>query len=271
MARPRLAIRIERAMTLLDLSWFLKTLLTALLLPPLLPLLPIVAGLLLLRRRPRLGRGLAWAGVLLAVLLSTPVSVGWLTAPLENVPVLTPAERARGQAIVVLAGGYRKYQAQYGQPVPNRLSMERLRYAARVARESGLPLLISGGGAPEHPAEARLMAEALRTDFGLEARWIESRSQNTEENARFAAARLQADGIVRVVLVTHAAHMRRAGREFAAQGLEVIPAPMDFFSEQSLGDDPRDYLPGATAAYAGWYALHEWLGLLAQTPRLGLP
>lgn len=257
-------------MTLPTVLFFLKKLLSALLLPPLMPLLLVVAGLLLLRGKPRFGRRLAWTGVLVAVLLSTPVSVGWLTAPLENIPVLRPADLARGQAVVILAGGWRKYMPEYGQPTPNRLSLERLRYGARLARESGLPVLISGGGTPEQWAESRLMAAALRADFGLGTRWIESSSLTTAENARFAAVMLQAEGIRRIVLVTHAAHMRRALREFQSQGMEVIPAPTDFFSEQTMGDDVRDYLPGATAAYAGWYALHEWLGLLAQTLRLGL-
>lgn len=249
----------------------LKKLISALLLPPLMPLLLIVAGLLLLRRKPHFGRGLAWTGVLIALLLSTPISVSWLTAPLENVPVLRPVGLARGQAIVILAGGQRKYLPEYGQPAPNRLSLERLRYGARLARESGLPLLISGGGTSERRAESQLMAEALGVDFGIKSRWIESNSLNTEENARFSAAQLQADGIRRIVLVTHAAHMRRALREFESQGMEIIPAPMDFFTEQTLGGDVGDYLPGPTAAFAGWYALHEWLGLLAQIPRLGLP
>lgn len=248
-----------------------KKLFAALLLPPLMPLLAIAAGLLLLRRKPRLGRALAWAGVAIALLLSTPLSVSWLTAPLENVPPLASADLARGQAIVILAGGRREYPPEYGQPGPNRLSIERLRYGARLARQSRLPVLLSGGGTPEKWAEAQLMAQALRSDFGVTAKWIESQSLNTEENAQFAAALLKVNGIKRIVLVTHAAHMRRALREFRAQGLEVIPAPMDFFTEPGMGDDPRHYLPGASAAFAGWYALHEWLGLLAQTPRLGLP
>lgn len=270
MERPRLAIRIGQAMTLLTFSWFLKKFLTALLLPPLMPLLLIVVGLSLLRKKARLGRSLAWAGVLVSILLSTPLSVGWLTAPLESVPVLKPADLARGQAIVILGAGQREYMPEYGQPTPNRLSLERLRYGARVARESRLPVLVSGGGLPTGSAEAHLLAESLRVDFGLEARWLEARSSNTAENAGFSAAMLQAAGIRRIVLVTHAAHMRRARREFESQGMEVIPAPTGFFTEQTMGDNVRDYLPGATAARAAWYAVHEWLGLLAQVPRLGL-
>lgn len=258
-------------MTLAAFSWFLKKLLSVLLLPPLLPLLVVALGLLVLRRKAVLGRSIAWLGVLLGLLLSTPISVGWLAAPLESLPVLRAEDFAHAQAIVILAAGRRVYMPEYGGAGPNRLSLERLRYGARVARKSGLPVLISGGGSPEHGAEAGLMADALRDDFGISAKWLETRSTDTEQNARFSAALLRAQRVRRVVLVTHALHMRRAMREFEAQGMEVIPAPMGFVAEPDMGKDVRDFVPGATAARAGWYALHEWMGLLAQTTRLGMP
>lgn len=249
----------------------LKTILSALLLPPLLPLLVIASGLLLQARKPRLGRGLAWGGVLLSLFLITPVSVNLLTAPLESIPVLANADLARGEAIVILGAGQRRYMSEYGGPTPNRLALERLRYGARLARGSGLPVLVSGGGPTEMQSEAALMAETLHVDFGVTPRWLEFRSPDTAGNARFSAPILRAAGIRRIVLVTHAAHMRRALREFESQGLEVIPAPTGFFTERTMGERFQDYLPGATAARASWYALHEWLGLLAQTPRLGIP
>ena len=61
-------------------------------------------------------------------------------------------------------------------------------------------------------------------------------------------------------------HVRHGLRDGAAHGIEVIPAPTGYFSRFE-GDEPRvwflDYLPGPAAAYAAWYALHEWAGLLA--------
>jgi len=49
----------------LDLSimlFWLKKLLAVVLLPPLLPVLPVLLGLLLMRRHPRAGKTLAWTG-----------------------------------------------------------------------------------------------------------------------------------------------------------------------------------------------------------------
>src|SRR5262245_9115256 len=55
-----------------------RKILTALLLPPTGPLLVALLGYLLTRKRPRLGRGLIWAGLLSLFLLSLPVVAYWL-------------------------------------------------------------------------------------------------------------------------------------------------------------------------------------------------
>jgi uncharacterized SAM-binding protein YcdF (DUF218 family) len=251
----------------IDFLFLLKKLLSVLLLPPLLPLLVIAGGLLCYRRQPGVGKTLAWGGVFVGLLLTTPAGVDLLSAPLEQIPVLQPADLRRAQAIVILGGGQRLHMPEYGEPAPNRLTLERLRYGARLARQSGLPVLVSGGAPQGIAGEAVAMARCLREDFNVAPRWQEVRSLDTADNARFSAEILRAAGIHRIVLVTHAAHMRRAKNEFSAQGLEVIPAPTGFFYQSSAGSEFSDYLPAATAAYAGWYTLHEWLGLLAQAVR----
>ncbi len=169
----------------------------------------------------------------------------------------------RGEAIVILGAGAHRYMPEYGGSTPSRLALERLRYGARLAKYSELPVILSGEIGP--------MAESLWVDFGVEPRWLEGESLDTEDNARNTAAILQGQGIRRIVLVTHAAHMRRAAGEFAAEGVEVIPAPTGFLSK-SVDDDSElkflDYLPGPTAAFSGWYAIHEWVGLLMLKLRL---
>lgn len=245
-------------MTSLPATFVLKKILSALLMPPALPLLCIALGLLLLRRRPRAGRMLAWGGLLGAWLLSTPACVNLIVAPLEDVPILQPEDLDRGDAIVILGAGAQAFAPEYGGPAPKRLALERLRFGARLARYSGLPVIVSG--------EAMPMAESLWGDFGVRPRWLEGESLDTADNARLTARILEDAGLRRIVLVTHAAHMRRASAEFRLQGVEVIPAPTAFLSRQE-GDETGigflDYLPGPAAAFAAWYASHEWLGLAA--------
>ena len=247
------------------LLFWLKKLVAVLALPPVLPLLPIVIGLITLRRRPRLGLALAWAGVALNLLLIFPPSVGWLVARVEYPQMLDRARAREAQAIVVLGAGKRTHAPEFGGETVNRLALERLRYAAALARETRLPVLVSGGAPAGDTPEARLMEALLRDEYGLPPRWVETASRDTRENARFSAVHLQAAGVGRILLVTHAMHMERARAEFEAAGLDVIPAPTAWLGG---GDTPGDaqalpLAPSQNTAYAAWFALHELFGQLA--------
>lgn len=255
---------------LIDLATALfwsKKLVSLLLLPPLAPLLLTAAGLLMLRRHPRGGLALAWLGVLTSFALASSPPVGWLAQRLEAPAPVALGERTGAQAIVILGGGKRRHAPEFGGETINRLTLERVRYGARLARETGLPVLVSGGAPSGDSAEADLMKAALEQEFRIPVRWAERASRDTRENALFSAVQLKAAGIERVLLVTHAIHMARAEAEFAAQGLEVIPAPTAWLSGPDPAELDLSVLPNAGTAYAAWLTLHEALGRLAQ--RLG--
>ncbi|MGB4766462.1 MAG: YdcF family protein [Rugosibacter sp.] len=272
------ALQQREAAMWLDVFFVIKKILSVILLPPLLPLLVIIVGLFFARWRPRAGKVVTWTGVLLSLGLMMPAGVDLFSAPLEAIPVVQPKALQQAQAIVILGGGQRLNAKEYGGAAPNRLTLERLRYGAHLARQSGLPVLVTGGALNGMVAEAVVMAKSLREDFGVTPQWIEARSLDTQGNAYYSAQMLRPRegardvkgakdmkrGIRRIVLVTHAAHMRRSVNEFTAQGFEVVPAPTAFYA-QGKGDTVLgDFFPGANAAYAGWYALHEWLGILSQ-------
>ena len=248
--------------------FWLKKLLAQLMLPPLAPLLLILIGLLLLRRWRPAGLSLAWIGLALAIFTTSPATVGWLLGPLEATPPIGIPEARQAQAIVILGGGRRSYAPEYGGETVGRLTLERVRFGARIARESGLPVLLTGGLPGDGLAEADLMHDALENDFGIAPRWIERASRNTRENAAFSAVHLEAAGVTRIVLVTHAVHMPRAAAEFETHGFEVIRAPTGWFGNREPSDDLPSLLPSANSAFAGWLATHEWLGRLAY--RLGV-
>jgi uncharacterized SAM-binding protein YcdF (DUF218 family) len=242
--------------------FLLKNFIATLLLPPLFPLVMVAAGLLLLGRLPRSGRLLAWGGVLLGLLLSTPASVSVLLDGLETDPVVNASQLKDADAIVILGGGSRKYAPEYGGSTVNRLSLERVRYGARLARQSGLPVLVSGGSPARGEAEATLMKTTLEEDFHVPVRWSEEHSLDTRDNAENSAAMLIPAGIRRIVLVTHAAHMARAREAFERAGLQVTPAPTAFLLGRGASDDVLPELPNMNSAYAGWFATHEWIGLI---------
>lgn len=253
----------------MDLSVLLfwqKKLFATLALPPVLPLLPIALGLALLNRHPRVGRALAWAGVTLNLLLIVPASVGWLLAQVEDPAALAVESMADAEAIVILGAGRREYAPELGGETVNRLALERLRYGARLARLSGLPVLVSGGGGANEVPEAVLMQATLEQDFGVPVRWAEKRSLDTRGNARHCAAILDAAGVRRILLVTHAAHMPRARAEFEAAGLIVHAAPtgwLGVYADKVPANFLLGELPSQNSAYAGWFAWHETLGQLA--------
>jgi uncharacterized SAM-binding protein YcdF (DUF218 family) len=236
-----------------------------LLLPPLVCLLPGLTGLLLQRRRPRLGRGLV-AGALLSLwFLCTPLVGTRLLDLLQGAPALTvDAELPPGAAIVVLSAGSAARAPEYGGPTVDARTLVRLRYGCRLARRSGRPLLVTGGPSwAGMPPLAVLMAEAARQDFGVAPRFVETTAFNTFSNATRSADLLRRAGIERVVLVTDAFHMPRARRAFAACGLEVLPAPSGFerppeFSMVAL-------LPSHKGLTSSALCCHEVLGLLWQT------
>jgi uncharacterized SAM-binding protein YcdF (DUF218 family) len=240
----------------MSLSWLFNNLVAAVLLPPLNGLLLLALAGLCWRRRPRLGQALAGSGFVLLWLLSTPAVGDALLRTLEGEPVDALA-LDQAQAIVVLGGGRYRAAPEYGGDTVHSATLVRLRYAARLQRQTGLPLLVTGGR-PDGggTTEGRAMSDALMQDFGVPVRWVEEASDNTRENARLSAEILRREGITRVLLVTHAWHMPRALRSFTEAGLHALPAPTRFHREPLR---PVDWLP--TRYEESRWALHEWIGM----------
>jgi len=234
---------------------WLKALLKALVLPPTGPLLLAAAGLWMSGRVPRAGRIVAWTGILLLLALSTPMVAFLLLRLVDNSPPLEVQRARDAQAIVILGGGIRRHAAEYGGDTLGRLTLERVRYGAQVARATGLPVLVTGGSVFAGEPEAKLMQAALEREFGVRVRWAEIRSRNTHENAVRSAEILRAERINRIVLVAHNFDIPRARAEFAAQGIAAIPAPTGIPSAEL--DTPLDALPSLGALQSSYYALYE--------------
>jgi uncharacterized SAM-binding protein YcdF (DUF218 family) len=232
------------------------------LMPPLNGLLLLIAGLLIRRWRPRLGLGLLIGGVALLWACGTPLLADRSLRLLEVEPPARPLMGTGAGAIVVLSGGTYISAPEYGSDTVGPWTLERLRYAARLYRQTSLPVLVTGGptlGA--HSSEAEQMRDALEQDFGTPVRWLESTGMDTLENATASEKLLREEGITRVLLVTHAWHMRRARLAFEHAGLQVVPAPMGFTTrtEHSV---LTSVVPNARGMLTMRTALHELIGLL---------
>ncbi len=223
--------------------------------PTSLVLLALVGAWLSLRRRA-LGLLLASIGLLSLLALSTSVVAHALIRTLEPPPLATTA-RAGAQAIVILAGGRVHASPEWGGDTVSVSTLRRLRYGAQLARETGLPVLLTGGN-PDRATlpEARLMQVVLEREFGIKARWIEERSDTTADNARLSSAILAPLGIKKVLLVTDAFHMPRARRAFALSGFTPIAAPTGYIGQRAFR--PQQLVPNAEALRVSNLALREW-------------
>jgi uncharacterized SAM-binding protein YcdF (DUF218 family) len=240
--------------------------LTAVVLPPAGPLLIALVGLALLGRYPRWGRTLAWVGVLVLLALSLPAVSHALLRTLDRTPPLDYSKAHAAQAIVIFGGGVRRAAPEYGGDTLGRLTLERVRYAALVARKTELPVLVSGGAVYGGTEEALLMKRALEEEFGVRVKWVEDRSRDTRTNALHTAAMLIPQGITRVVLVAHSFDMPRAIAELMAAGLQVVPAPTAVAAPHLTVDHPMELFPSMSALQGSYYALYE---LLADAVRRG--
>ena len=152
-------------------------------------------------------------------------------------PQFSAPQAKEAQAIVVLTGR-------------NASMLE----AARLHRQTGLPVLASGGD-----GEAAAIKNHLEKNLYTPVKWTEGSSLNTEQNARFSADILATAQVNKIILVTHAMHMRRAQAMFVDQGFEVVPAPTDFSAWPELR--LRDLLPSSEGRKLAKSALHEVFGL----------
>ncbi|MGY6217432.1 YdcF family protein [Methylolobus aquaticus] len=199
----------------------------------------------------------AISGVAAFYLASTPAIASRLGKLIPSPPPL-PEDAPPAQAIVVIGGGLRPYAPEFGGCALSPLSLERIRYAAMLHRRSGLPIAVSGGRVAAAPAsEADLMASALTEEFGVNVIWRETASLDTAGNARLCRALLHAAGIVRIVLVTHDWHMRRAAAAFGQAGFSVVPAAMGFYLPPRAAFGRCDWKPNATALQRTGLVLYE--------------
>jgi uncharacterized SAM-binding protein YcdF (DUF218 family) len=235
-------------------------------LPPALLIILAVVGLLCKKRK--FGLPLVLFSLSILLMLSLPIVVNLWAQNWERFPpVLSREIRSfRPEALVVIGGGVSVAAEEYHSPVTlNTRSLVRVRYAAKLARELGLPVLVSGGVVLEQDAgsisEAQLMADVLEEEFKIPVTWLEPQSRNTAENALFSRELLRQYGLERIMLVTQAYHMPRAANEFRKAGFLVLPAPTDFIGQQA-GLCLMDFVPSPAALMHVFLLAHEGIGML---------
>ncbi len=241
----------------------LRALIKTLMLPPAANLLLLLVAWLSWRRYPRLAKFSAALSLLSLYLLSTSwVSVGLMNSLDSRYPTIALASDSSPDAIVILGGGRNPQADEYGGDTVSTPTLVRLRYGAYLHRQTAVPVLVSGGRVHgELKSEAELMADVLKDDFQVVAKWLDEKSRNTHENAKFSAELLLAEDRKRIWLVTQAWHMPRSVAAFERYGFEVVAAPTAFSRRSSANSVWLNSMPRAQSLAESSQALHEWLGI----------
>ncbi|MGD9642376.1 MAG: YdcF family protein [Elusimicrobiales bacterium] len=239
--------------------FLLKKIFAAFLLPPGLFVLALAGLAVYLRKRCRPAAvactalaALLWAG-------STEVFSDALLRPLEGA-YKTPA-RPEGDVIILLCGGFRGGWKPFS--ASERLApgtLERGAAAYKLQRETGLPVLISGGAPFSSEPEAEAAAAFLR-ELGVPGDKLltEVLARDTRENAEYSGRICRERGYKKAILITSAFHMPRAALLFGRLGgvdLEPFPVARRAGGPRWL----RDWLPGSGEDTRR--ALNEYAGLL---------
>lgn len=245
------------------MSWFITNFIAAFLLPPLSLLLLLATGIVLLYRHPGIAKALILAGFGLLWIAATPYFAEGALHLLESrTAVLVDSQHQSADAIVILGGGTYFHAPEYaGQDTIGDATLVRLRYGARLQRETGKPILVTGGKPLGNSLpEAQQMRIALEQDFHVPVRWTEEGSDNTFENALYSFRILQTAGVHKIYLVTHAWHMPRAAQIFRRAGFEVVEAPTAYTTRYRM--DLLAFLPQAESLHESKIFIHEMIGLL---------
>jgi uncharacterized SAM-binding protein YcdF (DUF218 family) len=235
----------------------------------------LIAAAILFRKRARLQIVLLIIALGLILIGGNRYVAAAVIRSLED-RIHAPAQFEPAEAIVVLGGGT-EAQAPPRRTVEITGAGDRVLYAAKLYRDSLAPIVLASGGnitwlsnRPSSPAEE--MAALLEfVGVPRSAIWLQDQSQNTYEDALYSAEMLKEKGISRIILVTSAMHMPRSYALFTAQGLEVIPAPTDFYVPDYYWADPTqgeftsvlvNLIPSAASLANLTSCLKEYLGLL---------
>lgn len=207
----------------------------------------------------------AIAGGALAATASCGLVGTWLLRPLEDqYSGIVDASRLRPapRYVVVLGGGYRP---EPGVPVTTALdgdAVVRLTEGVVLMRQlPGTRLILSGGAVGGNPPSADgYERAALALGVPAASIIVIETPRTTGEEIRALKHRVEQQ---RVLLVTSAAHMRRAMAYCRMFHVNAMPAPSGKLTRTGAGWSLGALLPSGRGLRKTEVAWHEYLGLLA--------
>jgi uncharacterized SAM-binding protein YcdF (DUF218 family) len=210
---------------------------------------------------------LALGGLAVLLIIGAAPAGAILIAPLENRFPAPPATAPPPYGVIVLGGAIDDdISLARGQTTFDE-GAERLTQAAVLARRYPLARIVYTGGSNSllgRPSSEAEQAKNLLVAMGVDGQRItlETRSRNTDENARFTAAIVHPESGQSWLVVTSAYHMPRAMGLFRRAGFDATADPVDYRTLGGRADwRPNANLPHGLVLFD--LAVHEWIGLVA--------
>jgi uncharacterized SAM-binding protein YcdF (DUF218 family) len=186
----------------------------------------------------------------------------FILIPLENSYPLPSFERIRAcDAYLVLGSSVREGAPSLkGKGELSEEGCERVLGAFMLYSLEKRPIILTGGSIFRKEADSPY-AKRLLLSLGVKERDIvvETKSRDTEENAKYAKEIAKELKIRRIVLITNAYHMRRAYILFSKY-FEVTPYPVGFRTSRR-SYDYLSFLPEASNLRYVASGIREYLGL----------
>ena len=244
--------------------YFIKFVYTTFLLPPGI----FIIGLVFLsvwawRQKATVGKGLALF-TLVFYLFTIPLIGDTIIRSLESRH--RPPERPQGDVIIVLGGG-----ATLDTPNLHGLghlsghAANRLLTGAQLYHKLKVPIVVSGGKVLETTGCEAQIAKNILTGLGVPENqiYIDDKSLNTTENAKFTKSLMAEAGFHQPILVTSAFHMERSVLQFKKFGVEVVAYPTDYQSNLEEHFAPHHLWPSADVMESVSLSVTEYIGIWA--------
>ncbi len=243
------------------MSFYLSRIFELLFMPPGLFIFLLLLTIVLVKKTAVIKRLLLLQMIIIYV-LSISITTHHLYASLETISPLTAQQikTLDNDVIIILAGGIKAQAKEYNRPDVGYFSLLRLRYGAWLQKQTGLPIIVTGGIERGGMTEAELMKQVLQQEFAVNGKiFVERQSRNTLENAQFSQQIMAEQQFSRPLLVTSAFHMPRALLAFTHMGKNITAAPTGFLHSE-IDYIPGDFIPNSKSLRENYLALHELMG-----------
>lgn len=261
-------------------TWAIRKLVSELLMPPGIWVFIGIAAIFLMKRHKTFQKRVIFSCLLMIWITGTTAFANLLiqiTDPIVNWPkplIINNIDQIKQlnppQAIVILGGGKRRGAVElpeYGFNDVSKETMERLRVGAKLAKKTGLPVLLTGGApdaaSQDTKSEAEVMALVMQQELGVKPKWLENQSNSTVENAKLSSKLLKEQHIQGIYLVTHFWHMPRAQKAFQMEKINVITVPHGYQDLNQFEINklmPVDFLASSSGIIRTRQIWHELLG-----------